>query len=521
MQLDFIRFEGGTYKLSDWELYKVTGKDAFKFFQGQTTNDLNPLKLNDSIITCRLNRTGQVISFFYLAQKADFFLLLIPKLLGEKTVSDLTKFIIMEEVEITPLLQELTILFTPLRENLVNFFDEKEMFYLKFYGEDAILLWGENVSKKTSFSSISEEEFSALQILSGYPTASEILEQEKLVNEFYLNEIAVSYKKGCFLGQETVAKVENFRGPAYYPVLLKVIGLSDLEFAPKEFELQGRKAGKFLDICRFEGETYIKASLFRDFRVENTGLTFDDFKATVIYFPFFKKNSSWDKAFELFHRATDHFKKDEEEIALDLLERSIAIDKTFSDSYESLGVILGRLGKYEEAIKYMDKLLAVDPESIMGHTNKSLYLMKLGRIEEAEKEKEKAIVKNFEKLGKEAQGKKEEEERKIKEVADLKRREDMFRQVLELDDQDTIANFGIADIFFKKEKFEEALPFLEKVLQIDPKYSRAYLLLGKTFEELGNIPSAKETYEKGVKIASSKGDMMPANEMQNRLSKLT
>jgi folate-binding protein YgfZ len=521
MELDFIRFEGGTRNLSDWELYKVSGKDAFKFLQGQTTNDLNSLKLNDSIISCRLDRTGHLLSFFYISQKDDHFLLLVPKNLGEKTVTDLTKFIIMDDVEIVPFICDLNLLITPLRETLKNYFNEKEMFYLRFYGEDSILLWGENTSKETNFIPISDKDFKTLQVLSGYPTVDEIIATEKLVNEFYLNEIAVSYKKGCFLGQETAAKIESFRGPAYYPVLLKVVGLSDLVLDFSNFELEGRNAGKFLDICKFEGETYIKASLFRDFRLENRGLTFIDFKATVIYFPFFKKNSSWDKAFELFHRAVESFKDNEESKALDLLERSIAIDKTFPDSYESIGVILGRHGKYAEAITYMDKLLAVDPGSIMAHSNKSLYLMKLGKIEEAEVEKEKAIVKNFEKLGKESRESHLLEQKKIKEEQDLKRREEMFRQVLEMDPVDTIANFGIADISFKKEKYTEALPYLEKVLENDPKYSNAYLLMGKTLEAMGDTQRAKDIYSKGIIVATKRGDMMPANEMQSRLSKLS
>jgi folate-binding protein YgfZ len=521
MQLDFVRFEGGTFKLSDWELYKISGKDSYKFLQGQTTNDLNNLKFNDSIISCRLNRTGQLLSFFYIAQKEDYYLLLIPKAFGAKTVNDFLKFIIMEDVEISPFLQEPTLLITPLRDQLKDYFNLREMFYLKFFGEEATLLWGENAKLETPFLPISEEDFRTLSVLSGYPSVDEILKQEKLVNEFFLNEIAVSYKKGCFLGQETVAKVENFRGPAYYPVLLRVIGAFDLKFGPKNFELEERKAGEFIDICHYDGDTYIKASLFRDFRIENRELIFNDFKASVIYFPFFKKNSSHEKTVELYHRAVDCFKNNEESLAIDLLERSIAIDKTFPDSYESLGVIFGRQGKYQEAINLMDKLLLVDPASIMAHTNKSLYLMKLGRIEEAEAEKEKAIVKKFEKLGDEVAVRKEEETKKIKEEADLLRRQEMFKQVLELDASDVIANFGLADILFKKEKYEEALPFLETVLENDPKYSKGYLLLGKTLEALGKISLAKEIYTNGITVASKKGEMMPANEMQSRLSKLS
>lgn len=520
MQLDFVRFEGGTYKLSDWELYKISGKDSYKFLQGQTTNDLNNLKFNDSIINCRLNRTGQVLSFFYIAQKEDYYLLLIPKAFGEKTVNDFLKFIIMEEVEISPFLQEPTLLITPLRDQLKDYFNQREMFYLEFFGEEAILLWGENSKLQSPFLPIRDEDFRTLRVLSGYPGVDEILNQEKLVNEFFLNEIAVSYKKGCFLGQETVAKVENFRGPAYYPILLKVIGPFKLKFEAKTFELEGRKAGEFLDICDYDGETYIQASLFRDFRLENRELIFKDFKASVIYFPFFKKNSHHDKSIELYHRAVDFFKNNEESVAIDLLERSIAIDRAFPDPYESLGVIFGRQGKYQEAINLMDQLLTVDSTSIMAHTNKSLYLMKLGRIEEAEAEKEKAIVKKFEKLGNEVEVKKEEEAKKIKEEVDLLRRLDMFKQVLDLDASDVIANFGLADILFKKEKYEEALPLLETVLKHDPKYSKGYLLLGKTLEALGKTSLAKEIYANGIMVASKKGEMMPANEMQSRLSKL-
>ena len=146
--------------------------------------------------------------------------------------------------------------------------------------------------------------------------------------------------------------------------------------------------------------------------------------------------------------------------------------------------------------------------------------MKLGRIEEAEAEKEKAIVKKFEKIGNEVEVKKEEEAKKIKEEVDLLRRQEMFKQVLELVPSDVIANFGLADILFKKEKYEEALPFLEIVLENDPKYSKGYLLLGKNLEALGKISLAKEIYANGIAVASKKGEMMPANEMQSRLSKL-
>jgi Tfp pilus assembly protein PilF len=58
------------------------------------------------------------------------------------------------------------------------------------------------------------------------------------------------------------------------------------------------------------------------------------------------------------------------------------------------------------------------------------------------------------------------------------------------------------------------------VIAVDPKYSVAYLVLGKTFEALGEWIEAQNIYKAGIPIAIAKGEMMPANEMQSRLSKI-
>jgi tetratricopeptide (TPR) repeat protein len=337
-----------------------------------------------------------------------------------------------------------------------------------------------------------------------------------LVNETYLNELAVSYKKGCFLGQETAAKIETRKGAAYFPVLLKVDELLGKDFFGKSFEVEGRKGGVIQSSVTVDEKNFLRATLFRNFRLEGKTLEISlegiTLNAEVTFIPYLKNNTKKDKAQELYHRAVEIFQQGEEEWALDLLERSIAIDPNLADAYESLGVILGRMEKYDEAIQWMDRLIEVDPKSVMGHTNKSLYLMKLGRIEEAEEEKAKATVKSFESHGQKTEIDKEDQE--------LLRREEMFHQVLELDAEDVIANFGIADISFKRKEFGKAQRHLEVTLKIDPKYSQGYLLLGKCLIEMSETGRAKEALEKGIEVASAKGDMMPANEMQGLLLKM-
>ena len=168
----------------------------------------------------------------------------------------------------------------------------------------------------------------------------------------------------------------------------------------------------------------------------------------------------------------------------------------------------------------MDKLLEIDKDSIMAHTNKSLYYMKLGKIEEAEEEKSNAAVKSFAYYGREAKKKKDEENIQKEEAENLKKKEEMFLQVLSIDENDVLANFGLGETYLKKNQLKKALTHLKKVLTLNSKHSMAYLVLGKVYEGLGQIKEAGEVYAQGVEVASKKGEMKPANEMQARLSKI-
>ena len=96
----------------------------------------------------------------------------------------------------------------------------------------------------------------------------------------------------------------------------------------------------------------------------------------------------------------------------------------------------------------------------------------------------------------------------------------MFQSVLELDGDDALANFGLGEVNYKKNNFKKANEYLEKVILLDSKHSMAYLTLGKSYEASGEIEKARSVYSLGIEIASKKGEMRPANEMQSRISNL-
>jgi Tfp pilus assembly protein PilF len=53
------------------------------------------------------------------------------------------------------------------------------------------------------------------------------------------------------------------------------------------------------------------------------------------------------KAQELFYQATEDFKSDKLDAAEKNFLLAIKIDPSYADAFESLGVMLGRLGRYQ------------------------------------------------------------------------------------------------------------------------------------------------------------------------------
>lgn len=104
-----------------------------------------------------------------------------------------------------------------------------------------------------------------------------------------------------------------------------------------------------------------------------------------------------DEALEIFHTAPAEGEaaKKANNQAIELLEKAIAENSNNEDAYESLGVILGREARYQEAIEIMKKLEEINPKSIMAQTNLSIFYMKIGDKETAEEYKAKGTILQF------------------------------------------------------------------------------------------------------------------------------
>lgn len=495
-----FRFFRGQFSVRFIE-FTLTGSDVHTFLDSQTTFDVNKLSSGDFHLTTFLDPQGRVETYGWLLKRNDHYVYLVPDLLGEKSRKRLHKFLVSEDVEI--------------EES-----GSAEWFFVLNGGHGTIFDEPATLSKNSSSDPvIPREDVELWRQLNGWPSFDGADFSHELVTNLRLFDLAVTMNKGCYPGQETVSKIATRRGAAYSPVLVE----TSSPVPAGEILLKGNKIGTASSSLSWNEKYFTPVNLLRDFRVEGMKLSFESgetvFSGIVRYYPLLP-GAPKAKASELYDEGLTAFRNDDLPRAESCLMKAIELDGTHADAFEALGVMLGRQERYAEAIELMKKLAEVDPDSTMAHTNLSLFLMKTGNIEAAENHKSLATLKSFKKFGDEAKEREALAKKSEEEKQEWIRREKMFQEVLEIDPEDTLANYGLGSIAVEKSDWGKAKEYLEKVLEADPKYSVAYLALGKAYKGLGESVKARETFEKGIAVAAAKGDFMPANQMQSELDRI-
>ena len=508
--LNQYRFHAGQFSVPLVEL-KLTGEDVETFLQTQSTFDIKQIPAHAFHMVSFLDPQGRVECYGWVLKDKTEYSYLAPANILEQTLTRLNKFLISEDVTISdPINSEVLVLIGPEAHKHVS----AKAFKGELFGEEAYLQFSSPVAH---LNILTDHEVDTWRGLTGWPSFDGSDFSHQIINNLRLFDLTVVMNKGCYPGQETVSKIATRRGAAYSPVLVEVSEMLN----PGEMASFDKKIGTAQKCLVWEGKFYLAAELLRDFRVAGMKVHFTlnnkEHDGFVRYYPLISGDAV-EKSRELYYAGTDHFRHDELKEAEDKIRLAIKLDPTFGDAYESLGVMLGRQDRYPEAIELMQKLSDVDPASVLAHTNMSLFLMKMGKITEAEEQKSLATVKSFQMFGAEAKNKEVEEARKKAQQNEWAQRESMFQQVLEIDPEDTLANYGIGSIAVERGEWERARVHLEKVLEADPKYSVAYLALGRAYKGLGNLDEAKRIWKEGIQVSAAKGDLMPANQMQQELN---
>ncbi len=568
-QVNAVRKAGGVWRWEDAGFVRFTGSDAASWLQSQTTNNVLALESGQGCANALLDRKGRVQSVFTLHRWDGEYWLLTVRGQVERLLDALDAHLFIEDVTMEDASAEvdcvaiqgpralpfLASLIDPAHGVAADALPRERygcmpvvlagfqtlVFQRSLTGEDGFVLVaeaGQGGALAQTLLEAAPQEFveagpdarEVLRIEAGVPQFLTDFDHSYRLPETTLEREAVDYDKGCYLGQEVVARMR-----AYGALKQALMGLEyegspeDLPPAGAQLNIEGARAGRITSRVWSPtvGRTLALAFLGREHRVPGDRYTFESdgwaFTATVRVLPFVEGVRREDRAQSLYDDALARFERDahdEDDTAIELLKEALALHPAFEDAYEVLGVVLNRHGRVDEAIHFMTILAELNPNCVMAHTNLSVFYMTKGMIKEAEDEKAHAAVLQM----KEAQDAQKAEEMAAAErrriEAEARERIGMFEEVLEIDPGDSLATFGMGSAYIQLQEYERAIPFLEKATQAEKDYSAAFLNLGKCYEFLGRHDEARRAYRSGIEAATRKGDLMPMREMERRLKQL-
>jgi len=556
----FLRKKAGYFFLDDLCLISAKGSDLSSYLQTQTTNDVNELKPGQGQNNAIVDRKARVISTFSLHRTGEeSAVILVETQQKENLLNHLNSFLFREDVTLTPSSHFVLALQGPKSQEIIKNFTRSndsipeklnEICKFKFEGlpalaitksltgEEGCVLVFQTESEATITNKLLEIEQQnvliqvdphaqeVFRIESGIPSFGKDISGKNILPETGLEHSSVSYNKGCYIGQEVIARIKTYGAPNFALMGLIIEG-DTLPLHDNEIKLNSKKLGVIKSsIFSYSLQKNISlAYIQKDHRSPDIDLdvTINNkpYKIRTCLLPFYQPQTRKDRSKALQDKALKLYQRqDDLDQPVVLLREAIELDPKNATAYEALGVFLSKQNKLDEAIALMKRLVEINPEEIMAHSNLSVYYMQQGRIEDAEQEKGEATALQFEKAIAENMAKKTTEDKVKQDLAEREQKISMFKQVLEIDPVDQVANFGLGSVYHDLKRYAEALPPLKTVVKEYKDYSAAYVLLGKTMEKLSRQDEAIQTYREGIAVASKKGDLMPLKEMQQKLNQL-
>ncbi|HET9233639.1 MAG TPA: tetratricopeptide repeat protein, partial [Candidatus Eisenbacteria bacterium] len=242
--------------------------------------------------------------------------------------------------------------------------------------------------------------------------------------------------------------------------------------------------------------------------------------ATVRELPLYRTPGPREASEALYRQGMDAFKESRFEDALRCFERAILMNPQHLLAFESMGISQERLGRLEDAMQTMESLTQVAPDHVMAWTNLSRYYAQAGRIADAERMKGHVTYLVMKQEAGEKAAERKAREDKVLERARLEERVGLFQQVLSLDPEDVVANFGLGKVLLDLERWEDAVPHFQKSIERQTSYSMAYNHLGTCLVRLGRFEEAREVFRSGIEQAAKRGDLVPRRDMERKLRDL-
>jgi len=205
--------QGALLDFSGRTTLRVTGNDRLRFLNGQITNDVRKAGEAVAVEACVLNAKGKMNAHIFVSAAPDCFWIDADPELREALPARLERYVIADDVQIEDVTDRWSI-FHVLSRTEPNLSDCRIVSVRRFaeWGWD---IWGEaarhdDVSQQlvSTFGLVDSAVAEIMRVEQGIPRWGRELTDEIIPIEANLEERAVDYDKGCYIGQEVISRIK-------------------------------------------------------------------------------------------------------------------------------------------------------------------------------------------------------------------------------------------------------------------------------------------------------------------------
>jgi folate-binding protein YgfZ len=218
-QYELVTEAAGAVERPERALFEVAGDEAADFLQGQVSNDVEGIEPGQGRYATLLNHKGKIRADVRVLRTGDGFVLDTEPIAHRVIEHMLQTYSLGRAVTYRDLSGEralLSLLGPAARDRLdavpaeaehSNVAGEHGLYVATDLGVDVVCADAAEARAALGIEPVSEETAECLRIESGRPRLGFDMDSDTIPQEAGLNERAVDFEKGCYLGQETVARL--------------------------------------------------------------------------------------------------------------------------------------------------------------------------------------------------------------------------------------------------------------------------------------------------------------------------
>tara|TARA_B100001063_G_scaffold49854_1_gene43894 strand:+ start:376 stop:1290 length:915 start_codon:yes stop_codon:yes gene_type:complete len=219
-------------------IIRVSGIDNKKFLQGQLTNDLDSLQDQKYKLASYCTHQGKVIVNMQLMLDGDDVIILLPKHLSQYFVEKISKYILMSKVEFK--IDSKSLVFSVLGDKALSIISKYNVpspgNYKKIDQSNVIINMSTSFIPQCKYISFDPEQLIDIAYTNSNRQSTCLIDLFSMVTRLKIENIekyipqvlnadfleTVNYKKGCYTGQEVIARTHYLGNVKKHVYLVKV-----------------------------------------------------------------------------------------------------------------------------------------------------------------------------------------------------------------------------------------------------------------------------------------------------------